>query len=69
MDKRRRWRTGLAALCAMACAVTLSTAYGSGTALAQVPRATAGSTPVYLDTHYSFQERAADLVSRMTVQE
>ncbi|MFE2428908.1 glycoside hydrolase family 3 C-terminal domain-containing protein [Streptomyces sp. NPDC059373] len=69
MDKRRRWRTGLAALCAMACAVTLSTAYGSGTALAQAPRATSGSTPVYLDTHYSFQERAADLVSRMTLQE
>ncbi len=25
--------------------------------------------PIYLDTHYSFRERAADLVSRMTLQE
>src|ERR1700755_1726756 len=25
--------------------------------------------PVYLDTHYSFEERAADLVSRMTLPE
>jgi beta-glucosidase-like glycosyl hydrolase len=29
----------------------------------------AGSLPVYLDTHYSFQARAADLVSRMTLAE
>ena len=28
-----------------------------------------GGTPVYLDTHYSFHERAADLVSRMTLAE
>jgi hypothetical protein len=27
------------------------------------------STPVYLDTNYTFQERAADLVSRMTLEE
>jgi len=26
-------------------------------------------TPIYLDTSYSFEERAADLVSRMTLQE
>jgi beta-glucosidase len=31
------------------------------------PRAAA--TPIYLDTHYSFAERAADLVSRMTLAE
>jgi beta-glucosidase len=30
---------------------------------------TAATTPVYLDTHYSFEERAADLVSRMTLPE
>jgi beta-glucosidase len=29
----------------------------------------ASSTPVYLDTHYSFPARAADLVSRMTLAE
>ncbi len=67
MDKRKRRRAGLAAVCAMACAVGLSATTG-GTAAAHSPRATA-STPIYLDTHYSFQERAADLVSRMTLQE
>ena len=30
---------------------------------------TTAPTPVYLDTHYSFEERAADLVSRMTLPE
>ena len=69
MDQRKRRRAGLAALCAMACAVTLTGTYGGGTALAEAPRAAASSTPIYLDTHYSFQERAADLVSRMTLQE
>ncbi|MFC4034998.1 glycoside hydrolase family 3 C-terminal domain-containing protein [Streptomyces polygonati] len=68
MHKRKRRRAGLAAVCAMACAVGLSAGYG-GTALAQAPSATASTTPVYLDTSYSFQERAADLVSRMTLQE
>ena len=67
MDKRKRRRAGLAAVCAMACAVGLSATTG-GTAAAHSPRA-AASTPIYLDTHYSFQERAADLVSRMTLQE
>ncbi|MEY9910293.1 beta-glucosidase-like glycosyl hydrolase [Catenulispora sp. MAP12-49] len=28
-----------------------------------------GAPPIYLDTHYSFAERAADLVSRMTLPE
>jgi beta-glucosidase-like glycosyl hydrolase len=68
MDKRRRRRAGLAAVCAMACAVGLSATYGGTAAVAQAPHA-ATSTPIYLDTHYSFQERAADLVSRMTLQE
>jgi beta-glucosidase len=67
MDKRKRRRAALAVVCAMACAVGLS-GYG-GTALALTPSATASTTPVYLDTSYSFQERAADLVSRMTLQE
>ncbi len=30
---------------------------------------TSGTIPIYLDTHYSFSERAADLVSRMTLAE
>ncbi|UWE11730.1 glycoside hydrolase family 3 C-terminal domain-containing protein [Actinacidiphila bryophytorum] len=68
MDQRRRRRAGVAAVCAMACAAAMS-AGGGGTAAADTPRATAAATPIYLDTHYSFQERAADLVSRMTLQE
>ena len=68
MDKRKRRLGTLAAVCALACTTALG-ATGGGTALAQSPRATAGSTPIYRDTHYSFQERAADLVSRMTLQE
>lgn len=83
MDKRQRRRAGLAAVCAMACAAGLSATYG-GSAAAQTPHpqasgdhtsgsrapgAKAAATPVYRDTHYSFEERAADLVSRMTLQE
>lgn len=68
MDKRKRRRAGLAVVCAMACAAGLSATSG-GTALAQAPSAKVAGTPVYLDTSYSFQERAADLVSRMTLQE
>ena len=44
---------------------------GAATATAQgdATAATRSLPPVYLDTHYSFQERAADLVSRMTLEE
>ena len=42
-------------------------------ALANGPTASAAPaaapTPIYLDTHYTFAERAADLVSRMTLPE
>ncbi|SEN36869.1 glycoside hydrolase family 3 C-terminal domain-containing protein [Actinacidiphila rubida] len=68
MDKRKRRRGTLAAACALACAAALG-ATGGGAALAQSPRAAQSSIPIYRDTHYSFQERAADLVSRMTLQE
>ena len=33
------------------------------------PPAPPAATPIYRDTHYSFAERAADLVSRMTLRE
>jgi len=36
---------------------------------AEVSLAEASTTPIYLDTSYSFEERAADLVSRMTLAE
>ncbi|NUS11827.1 MAG: beta-glucosidase [Streptomyces sp.] len=68
MDQRKRRRAGVAVACAMACATAMTAGHGA-TAAAGAPRATAAATPIYLDTHYSFQERAADLVSRMTLQE
>ncbi len=45
----------------------------TGTVVAVTPAvpavAQAAALPIYKDTHYSFQERAADLVSRMTLPE
>ncbi|MFC0435160.1 glycoside hydrolase family 3 C-terminal domain-containing protein [Kutzneria buriramensis] len=49
----------VASACAVLCALGLT----SGSAAATDP------LPVYKDTHYSFAERAADLVSRMTLEE
>src|SRR3954464_6843997 len=60
MTKRR---VGLTALVGCACAPAAAGASDG-------QRATgAAATPVYLDPSYSFQERAADLVSRMTLAE
>src|SRR3954452_10960533 len=63
MSKRR---VGLAALASSLCALAVAGA-------SDVQRATGASaaapTPIYLDPSYSFQERAADLVSRMTLAE
>ncbi|WP_433170316.1 glycoside hydrolase family 3 C-terminal domain-containing protein [Actinoallomurus sp. CA-150999] len=56
-----RRRSLLAALCSLTCAV--------GLAGVSAPTAHADTTPVYRDTRYSFEERAADLVSRMTLDE
>jgi beta-glucosidase len=57
-------RSLLAALCSLACAI------GLAGVSAPAPAARAADTkPIYLDTHYSFEERAADLVSRMTLDE
>ncbi|MFI1092604.1 glycoside hydrolase family 3 C-terminal domain-containing protein [Streptomyces sp. NPDC020917] len=41
----------------------------AATAQARPPAVNQASTPIYLDTHYSFSERAADLVSRMSLSE
>jgi beta-glucosidase-like glycosyl hydrolase len=55
--------------------VLAAVATGLAVAAVVTPAAATGSTaatatlPVYLDTHYSFAERAADLVSRMTLPE
>ncbi|HSZ39089.1 MAG TPA: glycoside hydrolase family 3 C-terminal domain-containing protein [Trebonia sp.] len=54
-----------------AAAVALAAVPGAAARAATVARAAAGSgqTPLYLDTRYTFAERAADLVSRMTLAE
>ncbi|MEV6009534.1 glycoside hydrolase family 3 C-terminal domain-containing protein [Streptomyces sp. NPDC051976] len=68
MDEHKQRRAGLAAVCALVCVTGLAAGY-SPPAAADAPRAAAATSPIYLDTHHSFQERAADLVSRMTLQE
>ncbi|HEX4702277.1 MAG TPA: glycoside hydrolase family 3 N-terminal domain-containing protein, partial [Pseudonocardiaceae bacterium] len=61
----RRLRT--VALAAAVAAGIGGFAIGAPSAAGAVPAAS--STPIYLDTHHSFAERAADLVSRMTLAE
>ncbi|MER6223105.1 glycoside hydrolase family 3 C-terminal domain-containing protein [Streptomyces sp900105755] len=57
----------VAALCSLG---LLSTALAAHPAAGVPARPAASSAvPIYLDTSYSFQERAADLVSRMTLDE
>jgi beta-glucosidase len=62
----RKRRVGLTALTAAGCALAVAGA-------SDVQRATGAAadvpTPIYKDPSYSFQERAADLVSRMTLAE
>ncbi|WP_030990526.1 ricin-type beta-trefoil lectin domain protein [Streptomyces sp. NRRL WC-3744] len=68
---RRRRGGGRATTVAIAVAVGLALA--SPYAAASPPAATHGTastaTPIYKDTRYSFEERAADLVSRMTLEQ
>ena len=61
-------RVGLVALTGSMCALAVAGASNIQRAAGAEPVA-AAPTPIYLDTSYSFQERAADLVSRMTLQE
>jgi len=72
----RAWRSRLVAILAVACVTILfgglvqAQAAPAHTSQAHTARAQAGSpAPIYLDTRYSFAERAADLVSRMTLSE
>ena len=62
----RKRRVGLVALTGSMCALAVAGASDIQRAAGAEP---AAATPVYLDTSYSFGERAADLVSRMTLQE
>jgi beta-glucosidase len=61
----RKWRTGLTVLTGSLCALAVAGASG----VQHAGAAAAAATPIYLDTSYSFQARAADLVSRMTLSE
>ena len=56
--------SALALVCTLASTVT-SVAASPKTATAATPAAS--STPIYLNTSYPFEARAADLVSRMTL--
>ncbi|HEY1643313.1 MAG TPA: glycoside hydrolase family 3 C-terminal domain-containing protein [Streptosporangiaceae bacterium] len=72
--RSRSWRILTAAVCAALGAfglagVTPATALAAGPAAAARPRASQSSVPIYLNPRYSPQERAADLVSRMTLAE
>ncbi|MBE1496005.1 beta-glucosidase-like glycosyl hydrolase [Amycolatopsis lexingtonensis] len=61
-----RRRARLTAVSLLAATVTAATFVPSAWA---GPQPAAAAPPVYRDTHYSFAERAADLVSRMTLPE
>src|SRR3954454_23173972 len=63
----RKRRVGWTALTGCVCALAVTGA--SNVQRATGSSAAAASTPIYLDPSYSFQERAADLVSRMTLAE
>jgi beta-glucosidase-like glycosyl hydrolase len=56
-------------LLAAVCAVSLVALAPAHAQAGPAPGAGDAGVPVYLDTHYSFAERAADLVSRMTLAE
>ncbi|MEC3992125.1 glycoside hydrolase family 3 C-terminal domain-containing protein [Actinacidiphila sp. DG2A-62] len=65
-----RWRNSTArrAVTATVCSLGLIGTVAA-TAQARPPAAVRAALPIYLDTGYSFQERAADLVSRMSLDE
>ncbi len=63
----RPWRRPRKAVALCAAALLASTLTAAGTASPAAAKSSA--VPIYLDTHYSFSERAADLVSRMTLPE
>src|SRR4051812_34438691 len=60
-QRTSRWRGLLAIACSLACVTALTGV--------SAPAAHADATPIYKDTGHSFEERAADLVSRMTLDE
>ncbi|HEY0538988.1 MAG TPA: glycoside hydrolase family 3 C-terminal domain-containing protein [Actinoallomurus sp.] len=67
-NRRHRWPRKSWTALAIAAAVLGTTAIAVPAASAGTPAAH-GTPPIYLNTHYSFEARAADLVSRMTLPE
>jgi beta-glucosidase-like glycosyl hydrolase len=65
MVRQRRFTRLVALLACLASGLVGAAAIGWAPTSAAAPTA----TPIYLDTHYPFAERAADLVSRMTLAE
>jgi beta-glucosidase len=65
-DGMRGWRGRIATATIVVAALVVPVAGASMAPAAAVPKA---ALPIYQDTHYSFAERAADLVSRMTLSE
>jgi beta-glucosidase len=71
-SRRLRSTAGRALAAAVAAALVAAVPAGAQASpkpAAQSAAATASTLPIYLNTHYSFAERAADLVSRMTLAE
>src|ERR1700722_8269811 len=69
-DMRRMSRSFIAVACWLAAAPMVPTALATLTALTALAALPAvAADPLYLDTHRSFEDRAADLVSRMTLEE
>ncbi|WP_194898797.1 glycoside hydrolase family 3 C-terminal domain-containing protein [Catenulispora pinisilvae] len=66
MQSRALRRRGLIATCAISLAASIAPAVVHSAAAST---AASGPVPVYRDTHHTFAERAADLVSRMTFPE
>src|SRR5260370_24208136 len=65
--KSLRGRTLIGVVCSAVCSMSLISVAGAHASVAKASPAPSSTVPVYLNTHYSFAERAADLVSRMTL--
>lgn len=69
MDRTRKARWRITAAAFTTAGLGLGGVALPAAAHAAAPAAHRAVTPIYLDTHYSFAARAADLVSRMTLPE
>ncbi|WP_034264649.1 glycoside hydrolase family 3 C-terminal domain-containing protein [Actinospica robiniae] len=68
-ERRPRGPKGIHVLSAVAVAAAVAIGAPTGAHAASTDGGRSAPLPIYLDTHYTPQERAADLVSRMTLPE